>query len=204
MVTSCANMPMTRTGFLEDYSQLKPAPERTVRFVPDGIDLYVNPAPSRSEGYDAIFIEPVVYKEAEGVDYVPSERVQDDLPRYFHRKLHKQLSKDFEIVEEPRPGAIRLRTAITAIDASNVPLNIVMLILAVAVDMGGISGEIEAVDAVTGERLSAMTLCREGTPLLVFESVNRHGYARHGIKKWSKELRDILSDFSAQRLGASQ
>jgi len=193
-VTGCAGMPMTQTGFLDNYDELEPAPERTVAFVPDGIELYTNERLCSGEPYDAVLVEPVVYRPADDNDHEPSPERADDLSRYFTRKLKHTLGEDFELVDTPRPGAARVRATITALDPSNVPINVVTLILLFPVDMGGVSGEIEIVDSVTEERLAAMTLCREGTPFLLIECFNRYGHARHSMKKWAKEVRRILKN----------
>lgn len=189
---SCANMPMTRTGYLATYDDLEPRPEHTVWGVPDGIDLYESPA-LHEGGYDAVLIEPVVYRPGEGRDYDPSNTTVAELSSYFEEKLEERLGESFAVVHEARPGTMRVRAAFTAVDPSNVFVNVITVILLVPVDMGGISGEVEVTDAMTGERLAAMTLCREGTPFLFIECFFRHGHAHHGLKKWAGLLEEILA-----------
>ena len=98
----------------------------------------------------------------------------------------------FEIIDEPRPGAARVRLAITDVNPSSVWVNVVGIVLVVPPDMGGVSGEMEIVDAETGERLVAMTATREGTPFLLIECFIRHGHACHGVKKWAGELSRLM------------
>ena len=77
---------------------------------------------------------------------------------------------------------------------SNVPINIIGVIVALPVDMGGVSGEVELQDGGSGQRLLAMTAHRDGSPLLIFECLTTYGHARHGMKKWSKLLAKITRE----------
>lgn len=192
-----AEVPMTHTGFLNDYAQLEPAPERTVAFVPDEIQLYRSARLLRGERFRSVIVEPAVYRQAEGAVHHPADEDVAALTQFFTRQFEATLGQDFEIVSAPEPGSLRVRTAITALDPSQVLINVLTLIALVPFDMGGISGEIEVLDAVTGERIAAMTLCRAGTPFLVIECFSRYGHARHGIKKWAEELRQVLTEGSA-------
>ena len=189
---SCANTGMPRTGFLSNYEQLEAAPEHEVAFVPDDVDLFLSPKLAERR-YRSAVIEPVVYRPADGVDHEPSAEAIVSLEEAFHRKLRRTLHPDFEIVTEPRPDSLRVRAAIAEVDPANVWINVVTLVLLLPVDMGGIAAEIEVLDAGTGERLLAMTARRDGSPLLILESFTTYGYARHGMKKWSRLLLELLT-----------
>jgi hypothetical protein len=195
-LASCANLSVTQTGFLDDYDTLAEAPDHEVTFIPDEIELFqVDDLAER--GYDAVLIEPAVYRPTADprVGLEPEEI--DELRADFDATLRETLGERFEIVEQPRPGAVRVRAAITDVATSNVPINVVMVILLVPTDMGGISGELELRDAMTDERLLAMSAYREGTPFLILECFSRFGHARHGMLKWSRKLRDLLTPASA-------
>ena len=184
LLASCANLPLTETGFLADYSQLKPAPEHEVWGIPDSVHAFRSESLNRP-GYDSILIEPAVWMPSDQHAYRPSEeRVQWLLAEYTNC-LSKILGEDYELVQHPRPGTMRIRPALTAVEPGNPWINVPMLVLLLPADMGGLSGEIEVLDAIDGERLFAMTARRESGPFLVFEAFSYYGYALHGMYKWS-------------------
>lgn len=188
-IASCANVPLTKTGFLGDYSKLEPAPEHQVWGVPDTVELYRSQSLD-SSSYDAILVDPAEWQQ--GGNFTPGDKNIAWLEEEFSKCLTKVIGKEFEVVNEPRPGALRIRPAVTAVNPQNVLFNLIMLVVAVPVDMGGISGEIEVVDAMSGERMLAMRARREGNIFLVLESPFIYGHARHGMYKWSVMLRDLL------------
>ena len=191
LFASCANTGRPRTGFLDDYPSLRNAPEHEVAFVPDTVDLYLHPD-LEQRTYGSVVIDPVVYRPSAGIDHQPDPEDVEALTAYFERKLRRTLHPTFEIVDTPRSDSLRIRAAIAEVDPSNALINIVTLILILPVDMGGIAGEIEVLDANTNERLIAMAATRDGSPFLMLESFTTYGYARHGMKKWSRKLLELL------------
>ena len=189
--SACANVPLTRTGFLGDYSELKPAPHLQVWGVPDTVHAFRSERLDRGE-YDAVIIDASVWVPSDKDDFEPSEEKTAWLLDEFSQCLENGLSEDFEVVDTPRPGALRVKPAMTAVNPANVWINTLFLFLLVPVDMGGISGEIEVVDSVSGERLFAMTARREGNPFLFLETFTTYGQSRHGMYKWSLLLNEQL------------
>lgn len=188
-------MKQTQTGFLEDYDALEEANDREVWGVPDDILLERTPALEAAiagGGIDALVVDRVVYRPREGAKYVMDAEAAESLEDWSTDKLREVLAREFEIIDEPRPGAARVRLAITDVNPSSVWVNVVGIVLVVPPDMGGVSGEMEIVDAETGERLVAMTATREGTPFLLIECFIRHGHACHGVKKWAAELSRLM------------
>lgn len=195
LVASCANMRLTETGFLDSYDELEPAGERQVWGVPDEILL------GRVDGLEgriqrgeirSIVVDPVVYRPVDGARYVMTPSAAEALKSSSTDRLRKELGKKFDVIDEPVAGAVRVRMAITDVNPSSVWFNVVTVIVAFPFDMGGVSGEIEVVDAMSGERLAAMTATREGTPFLILECFTKHGHARHGIMKWSRDVGRLL------------
>jgi len=187
----CANVPLTETGFLVDYSALEPAPEAEVWGIPDSVRLYRS---SRLDGneYDAVYVEPAEWVPSPMSDFHPGEEKTRWLLEEFSDCLKKGLGEDFEVVDAPRAGALRVRPALTAVNPQNVLLNVIFFIALLPVDMGGISGEIEVVDAMSGERVLALSARREGNPFLWLEVFTRYGHARYGMWKWSRMLAGML------------
>ncbi len=185
----CANVPLTETGFLGDYSEIKPAPEHQVWGIPDTVHLYRSPKLD-SRSYDAVLVDPTDWQQ--GGTYTPSDDNVAWLQTEFSKCMENTLGDSFEVISEPREGALRVRPALTAANPSNVLVNAILIILAVPLDQGGISGEIEVVDAMSGERMLAMTARREGNMFLILESVFIWGHARHGMYKWGRMLEKLL------------
>ena len=170
--TGCANMSQTRTGFLDDYESLERAKDREVWGVPDEILLHRTAALDEAlanGGIRAVVVDPVVYRPVADARYTMSDESAAKLESWSTEKFQAILAEDFEVLDEPAPGAARVRLAVTDVNPANVWVNIIGVILVVPPDMGGVSGELELVDAMTGERLAAMTATREGTPFLVLE-----------------------------------
>ena len=188
-IASCANVPLTKTGFLNDYSALEPAPEHQVWGIPDTVELFRSDVLD-SGSYDAIIVDPAEWQQ--GGKFTPGDENIAWLEEEFSKCLTKVIGKEFEVVTEPREGALRIRPAVTAVNPQNVLINVILLIVAVPLDMGGISGEIEVVDSMSGERVLAMRARREGNIFIVLESPFIYGHARHGMYKWSVLLRRLL------------
>jgi len=192
----CANMEHTRTGFLSDYECLEPAPERKVWGVPDDVLLWQSPRfqeAASAGSYDRVLVEPVVYRPVEDARHELSEEAAKDLADWSTERLELLLEEEgFEILESLRPGAVRLRMAVTDVNPSNVFVNVIGVILVVPPDMGGLSGEIELADAMSGEPLLRMSALREGTPFLLWECFFKYGHTRHGVSKWTLELAELM------------
>ena len=187
LCVGCANMEMTRSGFLTDYEQLQPAPERGVRFVPDEVDYFE--APDAEWGrYSSVIVDPVEFRAGEDRAPDADEEARAAMAHKFTKLLRKTLGEDFTLTDEPGPDTLRVRAAVTDADCSNIWVNWAGLVLVVPPDMGGLSGELEVRDSETGERLLAMTATREGTVFLLLECFSTWGHARHGMKKWARGL----------------
>jgi hypothetical protein len=97
------------SGFLQDYSKLKAAPDR------EGVMLYVNPA-IKSHAYTKVMFQPVeVYvspsAEYKGIQPDAMKRMTDAFLDSFKRAL----TPGYEIVTAPGPGVLEVRTAITGV-----------------------------------------------------------------------------------------
>ncbi|MFT6833775.1 MAG: hypothetical protein ACJAZN_003960, partial [Planctomycetota bacterium] len=197
LAASCAHMrPATETGFLgDDYQALAPAPEYQVWGVPDEVRLEVTTKLREriaSGQVNEVYVAPAVYRPLEDPRYPMPEAAARRLEGYATRKFQHALAEDFTVVHEPSPGSVTVRLALTDAMNSNVWTNSLAMVVAVPVDQGAVSGELEVVDSDTGERLLAMTATRGGAFFLFIEAFNRHGHVRHGIKKWAKLTSRLL------------
>ena len=126
------------SGFLDDYSQLKPGRGDQAQLV------YIDPGADFSP-YEKVLIDPVVVWERSAGSDASGEELRslaDDLGA----ALRRQLQLEFELVESAEPGTLRIRTAITRLRSS------------------GASVEMEVLDAESGRRLVAVADARSSGP----------------------------------------
>lgn len=186
-LAACANMRLEPSGFLPEFERLERAPDLEVAFIPDEVRRWQ--AHDRDlSAYSRVLVEAVQWRPVgDRAKRVDPDRAAE-LCRDFGDTLEDHLGRELPLADSAAPGAIAVRAAITDVVPSNVALNVVSLILLFPVDMGGIRGEIELVDAATGRPLEAYAAYREGTPFLLLECFSRYGHAHHGMKKWAKMI----------------
>ncbi len=96
-VAGCATQQAAKSGFLRDYSQLKPDPAF------DGARRYQNPAKPLKQ-YQKFMVDPVVVHfapNAEGTAISSGEL--KELADYFHNRAVEELSKRYQVVQKPSP-----------------------------------------------------------------------------------------------------
>lgn len=116
LLAGCKSTPeQSQTGFLGDYSQLKPAPDR------EGVMLYVD------QGFDfrpytKLMFDPVQVLVTPKPDQppVPPEVVQR-IGLQFQQSLAQNLAPAYQIVDQPGPGVLRVRAAITGLEPAKPP-----------------------------------------------------------------------------------
>lgn len=105
-VTASDPTRMTQSGFLSDYKRLSPAPWS------DGIQCWRDPAVD-AKRYDKVLIARMVVTlkdtGGKGVDPTDLKALTD----YFHASLAKALKPQMPVVDQPGPGVIVIRIALT-------------------------------------------------------------------------------------------
>ena len=196
--------PPPRSGFLGDYSQLAEA-----QHVQLG---YANPAADWSR-YQAVELDSVTMWTHEGGARLDAKERQmaTDL---LYTALHEELGRRFVLVDEPRADALRIRAALTSAQGANVALRTVssvvpqMLVLSTvtglsadaATTVGSASVEMEAVDAVTGERLAAAVDSRAGTKNpLSGRTYSKWGDVEAASRFWARRVAAFLAEQGVQQ-----
>ncbi|MEG5265583.1 DUF3313 domain-containing protein [Pseudomonas sp. JDS28PS106] len=105
--------PRHYSGFLKDYSQLKPAESETGAPVMRWID----PDIKLSE-YSQVYIEPSQFYPQPQPTAVISAQTLQSITRYFDAALKRELGKDLPLATAPGPNTIVVRPAITAVSTS--------------------------------------------------------------------------------------
>ena len=190
---------VTTTGFLGDYTQLRKGKAG------EALLVYRNPQADFSK-YDKVLVEPIAIWG--GADRDPSElsaQEAQSMAGYLRRAVEAQLMQDYQIVESPGPGTLRIRGAITEATQSWVPLDTVTtvepftrifseikkLTTGTHAFVGRASVEAEITDAETGERLLAAVDRREGNKRLK-GSQSSWGDVKEAFDYWAERLRERL------------
>ncbi len=129
------------SAFLRDHEQLQPGRADQAQLI------YINPEANFAP-YERVLIEPVVLWEPDGekLSDVPRPELEQ-LRRSLQESMRRELSQEFDIVEGPEPGTLRLRLALVDVERSSTSSD--------AVFIGTVSIEVEVLDASSGERLVA-------------------------------------------------
>lgn len=202
MLAGCAAGGMKevrKTGFLGDYSMLKPGGEdrAALLYIKSGVDF---------KPYDKIMFERVTVwldKDAEyrGIDPVLLKEMTDHL----QQALLDAVKDGYQVVDQPGPDVLRVRVAITDVKpakpVANTMSTIVPVGIAVAavtklatdenVGTGEAAAEMEVLDAMTGERLAAMVDRRQGGKM-AFRG--KWSDAKDSFDFWAKRFRERLDE----------
>ncbi|UCC29394.1 MAG: DUF3313 domain-containing protein [Phycisphaerales bacterium] len=178
LLTGCQAQKTAYSGFLGDYSKLRPSPE-----VEDAL-YYQTPGKSLKD-YDKFMIDPVLVHfapNAKGTALDPAKlkKVTD----YVYDEAAKALAERYTVVTAPGRGVLRLRAALTDIKKTTPAMNIHPATKLSGLGLGGASMEAEALDSQTGERVFAVVDTRQGDRLAIAAGLDPLGHAKQVIKHW--------------------
>jgi len=186
LLTACATpLAPTQSGFITGtYADLKPT-NGNPRILSK---TFVDAATFAS--YRAVIIEKPTVRAAK-----LAEAGQGNLTQALSKALAAEFGKDRTIVTVPGAKTFRVRSAITAVDSVNVPLNVISSIGFVsAVDNGGAAAEAEIVDAETGATLVEISFARNagaGETFFGTRSYTELGHARGALETFAKTLASL-------------
>ena len=159
-----------QSGFLKDYSQLKPGTDDQAALV------YVKPEVN-FKGYNKIMFERVA------IAFAPSSKGREvdptmlkELADYYQIALQNAFKDGFELVDQPGPDVLWVRVAISDVVASNPTANTMSSIIPIGIAVsaaakatmdanlgtGEAATEMEVLDSTTKERLAAAVDRRQG------------------------------------------
>lgn len=177
-LAACATEKAENSGFLTDYSSLKANPEiqGQMRFEDSSISL---------KAYNQFMIDPIIVHFApnsEGTAINPTDL--KTLTDYFHAAAVQKLSTDFKIANQPGPGVLRLRVAITDISKTIPLLNIHPGTKFSGAGLGGASMEAEAIDSVSSKRIVAVVETAQGLKSSISSGLSEFGHAKEVMDIW--------------------
>jgi len=161
---------VTKTGFLNDYSQLKPGGEDRAALV------YIKPGVNLKP-YNKLMFERITVMLSDQAEYKAIDPATlKDLTDYYQTAIFKALKGSYEIVSKPGPDVLRVRVAITELKPSKPVANTMSTIVPVGMIVAGATKattndnlgtgeagtEFEMLDSVSGERLAAAVDRRQG------------------------------------------
>jgi hypothetical protein len=201
-----------RSGFLKDYGQLKDNKSDAALL------SYVDPQ-TDFKLYSKVLLEPVrAYAANQDSDIakLPREK-QQDLVNYFDAALRENLKRNFALVNEPGPGVIRLRVALTEAKGANVLLDTTSSIVPFGIALSGVSAlatgkhlsvgevgaECEGLDAVTGHRLFAAVDARVGRKYTFrFDKFSKWRTAKDACNFWAERLSTRMAERCGRQAAA--
>lgn len=206
LATGCGQK-KSPSGFLQDYSYLKPGPR-------GGADLLYIKKDVNFSVYNKVMIDQVVFYFSEDAKYKgidPNEL--KELADAFHKAFADELADDYPIVAEPGPDVLRIRTAITELVPSKPALNTITTIIPIGLGIsslkrvvtgthtfvGQASVEMEVLDSKTNELLAAAIDKKAGKKYQVVEGIQKWGHVKDAFTFWAKRLRSRLDDLQGKK-----
>ena len=207
LTTGCASDTMKKSGFLGDYSGLKPGPKGGADYVyiRENTDLKV---------YDKIMMDQVEFWFAEGAEYkgIQPDELQE-LADAFHKAMVEALQDGYPFVDKPGPGVMRIRPAITEVVPGKPGLNTITTIIPIGLaissvkkattgthaNVGQATLEVDILDAQTNERLAAALDQKAGEKYKVFEGMTKWGHVKDAFEFWAGRFRKKLDEIHGRR-----
>lgn len=191
VMCGCAAQRAQRTGFLSDYSKLKPYSDVSYRNIPSQATI---------RRYSKFIIDPIVVHFHTGSKAIEERskgkiKEQDivDLKNYMHDAIVDAISDRYKIAYRPGPGVARVRIALTDLKKSNVLMNIHPGSKLLGSGLGGASLEAEWLDSQTGVQIAALVESQLGNRLSL-DGLSEWGDAKAIMDGWAQRFRDRLDE----------
>jgi hypothetical protein len=184
LFSACVSSPPNQSGFLDNYSQLIPAPEA------EGLFIYENPQKKLNQ-YDAFVLDPIlVYFHPEAANHSVNPETLMKVFEYFRSHILQSFHGRYRIVPLPGPDVCIIRIAVSGV----VPEKPKMII-AKSTEAFGLSDavlEVKFQDSRTG--VNVFTLWDTRRPgeykRLDVRAAMRH--AEETINNWTQTLIDYM------------
>jgi len=198
---------MNQSGFLSDYSKLtQDDPLKVVDW------LYVNKN-ANYKAYDKIILQHATFFLKEDAEYKGMQADEmNELAEALHKTVSGALSDVYTFTDEPGPGVMVLRIAITDMVPNKAVVGTVTTIIPVGlvlsgakklttgthIGMGGVSFEGELLDSQTNEVLLAVVNSETGKKYKIGKSVTKWGQVKEIFKACAKTFRKRLDSLSGR------
>lgn len=172
------------SGWLDDYPTL--VPSQRVR----GAYVWVHDVRTVSN-YDKFILDPVaVLVRPDTRRAGVKEADLQHLATFFHNAMASQIlsSGKYTIVTTPGPGVLRIRSAITGVNANTATPSTPKP----GVGVGGANMEAEFIDTAAGERIAVVIASQQGNPFKARRG--QLGHTEDALAYWAKILREALDN----------
>ena len=189
------------SGFLSraTYDKLRPGTKDQMGLV------YINPDAEWSQ-YSKVYIAPVTM--GLGPNDNVSEQDQQMLSSYYYHALERDLAKHFTLVNQPWPGVMTLRVALTDVTTATPVLRTISVILPTArvlnavrklatgsyAFVGSAQSEGEITDSMTHQVLAAAIDRRSGGLSIKNANVWKWGDAANAMDFWAQRIATRLQE----------
>jgi len=184
------------SGFLGDYSILKPGPEGGAKLVYENPDADV-------KSYDKVLLEPVTIWSGEGSEMNGlSKEDRQMVADRLYAVLQARLAKDYTMVTAPAPGTMRIAAALTTADRSYPVMDTISTIVPIGVAVSALKVIATGKPAFVGEASVELRATDASTGTILFEAVDSRVGTKNPTAVWNKwEDVDAAFSYWADRLG---
>jgi hypothetical protein len=169
---------------------------------------YVNPSAQWSQ-YSKVLIEPVSYWGGDGTKLSAAD--QRTLTTYFSKVLNEQLSKKFQVVDQPGPGVMAVSVAmidattatpgLRSLSVTEPHLRALATLKYLATGtfpfVGSAEAEAKISDSVTGQVLAAAVSKRVGGGSMKAADQWELGDAENALTYWATQMANRLSGWTS-------
>ena len=197
-MVGCASQvtqPDEYSGFLSDYSRLKPAKS------PSGVEVlrWVDPKLDMSR-YNAVYIEPTqFYPRPQATAKIPESTLRG-INDYFNQALKREVGKSLPLAQGPGAGVLVVRAAITAVSSKTQGLKpyefVPVALVAAAVSSGTgirdqdtvLGTEAQFLDGANGKVVAEVVRKGTGKPLENDSQVMTPNDVKSVVDGWASDL----------------
>lgn len=194
--------PARLSGFLGDYSRLKPGEKDQTAL------RYINPNAQWTQ-YKKIVIEPVTFWGGETTKISAAD--QQALTNFFYQALRDEFAKKMQVVDEHAAGVLRLQVAITDAEAATPGLRTISMVVPQAralgtlkyaatgtyAFIGGAQAEARLTDAATGQILGEWVDRRVGGGSVKTAAQWKWGDAENAMTAWAETAANRISSWTS-------
>lgn len=192
LMGGCASQETTSTGFIQ--SQTK-APINLTAAQNDSNEYTFKTSKESISSYHSFMIDEVTFRPGPKMPLETTDEIRADLKQTYTDALREAFGLRLKYVQQPGPGTLRVKAAITGYERANVALNIVTSALIGPVTAGGAASEAIALDSLTNVPILALATHSNGTPLMggPVGYFTQHGHARRALARHAEALADLLA-----------
>jgi len=194
LMTACASLTVSPSGFLSDYQRLKP--DQTEK----GIFWWERPGVDWTK-YTRLMIDPIEVKIDPAKSVVELSKEESNKMAASLRQAVVEAMKDrYPLAKAPRADVLRIRAALTHLKPVEPAGNVVSTVfIGVPLDVGEASIEVQFIDSQTNQVLSELVALKKGSSWDFHNVWSRWTQVDVAFKEWAKKLRAAMDEVQKSR-----